>query len=207
MTSCAMGSPPRLTAASSSHPQPLADDTDPAGSHRKPRRASKRLEEAGRSRAPDQCATLRRRCSGLRAIRVQRWRAADPGLIPPTSLTAPDPRIFVRQDALTPATSPSCTTDTIAKAVHLQRDPSAQRRCAARGLAVALLSGVRSDHLSRRGLLLSFFTLVALVPGPMLAPEDCASVGGERRSVGLSRSNTKVSSIPSSDRRLATALL
>src|SRR5882762_11101766 len=149
MTSCAMGSPPRLTAASSSHPQPLADDTDPAGSHRKPRRASKRLEEAGRSRAPDQCATLRRRCSGLRAIRVQRWRAADPGLIPPTSLTAPDPRIFVRQDALTPATSPSSTTDTIAKAVHLQRDPSIQRRCAARGLAVALLRGVRSLSLPR----------------------------------------------------------
>src|SRR6266850_631260 len=134
-------------------------------------------------------------------------RAADPGLIPHNISDCARSRIFVCQDALTPATSPSCTTDTIAKAVHLQRDPSARRRCAARGLAVALLRSVRTDHLSRRGLPLSFFTLVALVPGPMLAPEEGASVGGARRSVGLSRSNTKVSSIPSSDRRLATALL
>src|SRR5467141_2686150 len=71
---------------------------------------------------------------------------------PPSISDCTRSRIFVRQDALTPATSPSCTTDTIAKAVHLQRDPSIQRRCAARGLAVALLRVARSDHLSRRGL-------------------------------------------------------
>ena len=176
------------------------------------------------------------------------------------------PRIFVCQDALTAATPPSSTTDTIAKAVHLQRDPSIQRRCAARGLAVALLRGVRTDPLSRRGLLLSFVTLVALVAGLIAEPallkkaghdhrkvprltsgrrrtvsqvgaglsktwclprlrsscvmdasltssargpdsEKGASVRGARRSFGLSRSNTKVSSIPSSDRPRATTLL
>src|SRR5258706_11626241 len=88
---------------------------------------------------------------------------------PPSISDCARPRIFVCQDALTPATSPSSTTDTIAKAVHLQRDPSSQRRCATRGLTVALLRGVRTDHLLRRGLPLSFFTLVALGPGPMLA--------------------------------------